>query len=266
MHEKLGRREIAILSDYMNMWTRSIIELLQKLKDTTPKEGILGEVHYWRDLARVLEAITSELKQSFVETVVQILACEESDDVLQRDIRAFYQEKERVFSGNKEAMWNHKYMKVIEKPVQTIEKAEDLKQIQMTTGILLKTLENIFENSNFYKEMRMVSFLDRLLQTILSKIKRRVNLSKALKEASQGPKSAESFINNQITGAIMCINKYSEAFFIRERMQSKNGDQKVREALGGDESKEGEEEEKKDATAAFDQSFYRKKGLDFLNF
>ena len=58
----------------MNMWTRSIGELLQKLRDTNPKEGVLGEVHYWRDLARVLEAISTELKQPFVETALQILA------------------------------------------------------------------------------------------------------------------------------------------------------------------------------------------------
>ena len=62
------------MHDYMNMWTRSIGELLQKLRDTNPKEGVLGEVHYWRDLARVLEAISTELKQPFVETALQILA------------------------------------------------------------------------------------------------------------------------------------------------------------------------------------------------
>ena len=38
---------------------------------------MLGEVNYWRDLARVLDAISQELKHGFVETVVQILAqCE----------------------------------------------------------------------------------------------------------------------------------------------------------------------------------------------
>ena len=79
MHAKLGEREFNILHDYMNMWTRSIGELLQKLKDTVPKEGMLGEIHYWRDLARVLDAIVKELKQAFVETVVQILAQCESD-------------------------------------------------------------------------------------------------------------------------------------------------------------------------------------------
>ena len=58
LYTKLGAREIGILRDYMNMWTRSIRELLQKVRDTVPKEGILGEVHYWRDLARVLDAIS----------------------------------------------------------------------------------------------------------------------------------------------------------------------------------------------------------------
>ncbi len=44
-----------------------------KLKDTLPGDGMIGEVHYWRDMARVLEAITDELRQPFVEVVVQIL-------------------------------------------------------------------------------------------------------------------------------------------------------------------------------------------------
>lgn len=129
MHAKLGEREFNILHDYMNMWTRSIGELLQKLKDTVPKEGMLGEIHYWRDLARVLDAIVKELKQAFVETVVQILAQCESDQAIQNDVKRFYAEKLRVSRGNNEAQWNYKYMKIIESPVQTIERAEDLKSI-----------------------------------------------------------------------------------------------------------------------------------------
>jgi len=35
---------------------------------------MIGEVHYWRDLSRVLDAIAEELKEPFVETVAQILA------------------------------------------------------------------------------------------------------------------------------------------------------------------------------------------------
>jgi len=63
---------------------------------------------------------------------------------VQKDVKRFYSEKERVSKGFKEAQWNHKYMKILEPPVQTIERAEDLKQIQMNVGILMKTLHNIF--------------------------------------------------------------------------------------------------------------------------
>merc|ERR1711893_234606 len=90
LHDKLGPREFGILQDYMNMWTRSIRELLNKVRDTVPKEGILGEVHYWRDLARVLDAIHQELKFSFVETSLQILAQHEADEQLQADVKSFY--------------------------------------------------------------------------------------------------------------------------------------------------------------------------------
>ena len=51
------------------MWTRSIGELLQKLKDTIPKDGMIGEIHYWRDIQRVLDAINTELKVPYVETL-----------------------------------------------------------------------------------------------------------------------------------------------------------------------------------------------------
>ena len=38
--------------------------------------------------------------------------------------------------------------------------------IQIVIVALLKSLRNIYENSNFYKEARIVSFVDRLLDSI----------------------------------------------------------------------------------------------------
>lgn len=58
-------------------------------------------------------------------------------------------------------------MKVIEKPVSDIERASQLRDIQLVVVVLLKSLKNIFENSNFYKEARMVSFIDRLMEVIV---------------------------------------------------------------------------------------------------
>jgi hypothetical protein len=40
------------------------------LKETQPSDGMIGEVYYWRDLSRVLEAIMEELRQPLVEVIV----------------------------------------------------------------------------------------------------------------------------------------------------------------------------------------------------
>lgn len=68
-------------------------------------------------------------------------------------------------------------MKVIEKPVTQIEKANQLKDIQLVIVVLLKSLKNIYENSNFYKEARIVSFIDRLLDCIVGNIKKRTSIN-----------------------------------------------------------------------------------------
>ena len=54
--------------------------------------------------------------------------------------------------------------------MRQIELATDLFEIQIVIVALLKSLQNIYENSNFYKEARIVSFVDRLLETIKKKL------------------------------------------------------------------------------------------------
>ena len=63
----MGSREIAVMHDHLTLWTTSITELLEKLKQTSPESsGMLHEVFYWRDMDRVLDALNSELKRPFV--------------------------------------------------------------------------------------------------------------------------------------------------------------------------------------------------------
>lgn len=124
--QKLSDKDVGVLNDYVNMWTKSIEQLLEKLKDTMPDEGMIGEVHYWRDLSRILDGISSELKQPQVEMTIQILLMKVDQDkksstgnnVLETDVKQFQAQKSRVMKGAKEARWNNKYMKIIEKPVQ----------------------------------------------------------------------------------------------------------------------------------------------------
>lgn len=56
-----------MIHDYLNLWSKNIQTLLDKLKDTIPGDGMIGEVHYWRDMSRILEAINNEVKQNYVE-------------------------------------------------------------------------------------------------------------------------------------------------------------------------------------------------------
>lgn len=71
-------------------------------------------------------------------------------------------------------------MKIIEKPVKQIEQATNLMDIQVVIVALLKSLKSIYENSNFYKEARIVSFVDRLLECIKKKLESKFGLSQAV--------------------------------------------------------------------------------------
>lgn len=120
-----------------------------------------------------------ELRQPFVEVIVQILqvaAEEQSSKRLAEEVAKFLKEKARVVKGLKEAKWNHKYMRIIEQPVKTIEQAKDLKEIVLNLGALMNSLHNIFQSSNFYKENRILSFLDRLLQCVQGKMRQKIGL------------------------------------------------------------------------------------------
>jgi hypothetical protein len=89
-----------------------------------------------------------------------------------------------VTKGAKEAKWNCKYMKVLQIPVQTIEQATELIQVSSSVAVLLKSLKHVYENSNFYKEARIVSFIDRLLVCVQNKIKTQCSIGLALLHGS----------------------------------------------------------------------------------
>jgi hypothetical protein len=66
----LTPKDIGVLQDYVNLWQKNISLLLERLRDTIPGDGMIGEIHYWRDLSRILEAVNTEVKQSYVEITV----------------------------------------------------------------------------------------------------------------------------------------------------------------------------------------------------
>lgn len=99
-------------------------------------------------------------------------------------------------------------MKIIEKPVVQVEKATDLKDIILVIGALMKSLKNIYENSNFYKEARIVSFIDRLLECIISKIKEKININAAVSQGKEN--NYEEGFKVQVEQAKTIMQKFQE--------------------------------------------------------
>ena len=58
----------------------------------------------------------------------------------------------------------------------------------------MKSLKHVYENSNFYKEARIVSFIDRLLACVQNKIKTQCSIGFALLHGSQGIELATVFL------------------------------------------------------------------------
>jgi hypothetical protein len=74
LEKSLTGKDKGVLHDYINLWTNNISALLDKLRDTVPGEEMIGEVHYWRDMNRILDLVAAEVKQVFVELTLQVLA------------------------------------------------------------------------------------------------------------------------------------------------------------------------------------------------
>ena len=135
--------------------------------------------------------------------------------------------------------------------------------IQIVIVALLKSLKSIYENSNFYKEARIVSFVDRLLDCIKQKLMKKFGLSQAV---SMGLKDYENFCD-QIEQGKNIIQKFRDNFFILDLMKDQNDENKVEKFFGVEsEEKKQKYDENSDSNQVMTQSFYQKEGLDFLYF
>ena len=83
---------------------------------------------------------------------------------------------------------------------------------------LMKSLKSIYDNSNFYKEARIVSFIDRLLDCILRKVKNSMTISRSV---LRGKTDFEVF-DQELQCAQSVITKFKENFFVANLMVPKS--------------------------------------------
>jgi hypothetical protein len=82
----------------------------------------------------------------------------------------------------------------------------------------MKSLKSIYDNSNFYKEARIVSFIDRLLDCILRKVKNSMTISRSV---LRGKTDFEVF-DQELQCAQSVITKFKENFFVANLMVPKS--------------------------------------------
>lgn len=129
------------------------------------QEGMKGEIQYWNEMANILDAAGRECKSSFVETTLQVI-----QEAHPREAKLFRTYQEQVWSAMKEAKWNKKYLFSL-KPVDILYNG-NWKEIAGVTTALMASIKSIYEKSNFYKEARIVNFLDHMYQHILKKMRK----------------------------------------------------------------------------------------------
>ena len=161
------------------------------------------EIEYWTQIADIIRPAKSLLEADPIKTYIEsatdfvkkihecVRIMNEQNDTdgvkitpeefkFVSSFEQFQKQKNRLYKGFKEATWNYKYMSLIKSQVVKIEQCESLAKVSCAVKPLMSSLKNIYESSNFYKEARIISFLDHLYIQIEQNITKTLPKSKQL--------------------------------------------------------------------------------------
>ena len=142
-----------------------------------PEPGLMGEIQYWHTILFELYDAKREINDH-VEAQTEALLEEIQEENSAKDTILYYLNQiDRVYKGLKEAKWNEMYMKVLQPPVEKIITG-DVDTADTHIGVLMSTIKSVYENSNFYKEARTLSFLDQLLTSCVSLVTKELPFSR----------------------------------------------------------------------------------------
>ena len=72
-----------------------------------------------------------------------------------KKVTNFQSLRERIVKGGKEARWNNKQVKTLLPLVSAVQDCEQIEHLPPKVDDLLTALKKVYENSNFYKELRI---------------------------------------------------------------------------------------------------------------
>ena len=228
---------ISELSDIIAGMTVELNIFMNKLSKLNPERKMIGEIKYWRRMWDILtpakelidsedvKAVTgmafllvSKIREAFNTIPADQLEITEGEHNLVKTVEGYQKQQSRLSKGYKEALWNDKYMSLLENQVLRIEESDDLSKISWAIVPLMSSLKNIYESSNFYKEARIISFIDHLYLEVIEKINSKIP-DNALLLSNIDLEEFETTYEY----AIEILEKFKNKFFIEEMLKnSKN--------------------------------------------
>lgn len=183
------------------------------LAKKNPEKGMLGEIHYWKEMLLGLIEAKREINDQVENYTENILETLRDSPEAKAPMLDYLDQIDIVYKGLKEAKWNEKYMTIIENPVTKIEQGS-LEECALSIGPLMNSLMATYQNSNFYKEARIVSFMDHLLSKCLEKISDKFQFSRMVSSYR-----VMSEFQQDYDYAKLILLKYRDGFFIEDVMK-----------------------------------------------
>jgi len=153
--------------------------------------------------------------------VAQVLTAMEEWGCNPLVIKEFNGCKEQVLSGALEAKTNYEILKDIEKPFVVLIGENGLSKVSLLFPSMMAVLQALYKKSYFYKESRILSFLDKLSNEILKAVERVITIKDLLKSLYQSRES-EKKVAIQLSQAQMVIDIMIKNLFIKQWLSSKN--------------------------------------------
>jgi len=136
-------------------------------------------------------------------------------------LEKFDANKKQVLAGSFEAKINYEYLKDLELPFITLTSNNGLTNAPLLFPAMMSNLQNLFAKSSFYKESRLISFLEKLINEILKAVEHHINIKEMFNTLLESKgKAKKSGI--RLAQAHMIIDIMIKNMFITDWLESPN--------------------------------------------
>ena len=171
----------------------------------------MAEIHYWRDVSSILDAMQLELNHPSVSQLTAKMTGWSCGDC----IKEFENYKQQVLSGALEAKTNYDFLKEIELPFVTLTTPAGLTNTPLLFPSMMSTLQGLFKKSAFYKESRIISLLEKIINAILEVVEGQIKVKELFGSLVETKGKAKK-IAIKISQTHMIIDIISKSLFIRD--------------------------------------------------